>query len=131
MKEIEEPNMAILKCCTEAGLSGVRKKIKLNTRQSTDVTCCLAGTHLFGGKHHADLGSRMGVSGCPVCPSTVLMDGLGNRLMPWVATPTMLVLLALLMLAFEPDEEYDEGVKVVESMSFSWDGLSPSQGEPF
>lgn len=95
------------------------------------MICCSARTHLFGGKHQADLGSRMGVSGCPVCPSTVLMDGLGNRLMPWVATPAMPVLLALLMLALEPDEEYEEGVKVVESMSFSWDGLSASQGEPF
>lgn len=34
-------------------------------------------THLFGGKHQEDFGSRMGVSGCPVCPSTVLMEGLG------------------------------------------------------
>lgn len=66
------------------------------------LVCC---THLFGGKHHADLGSRMGVSGCPVCPSTVLIEGLGNRLMPWVATTAMPVLLALLMLALEPDEE--------------------------
>lgn len=73
----------------------------------------------------------MGVSGCPVWPSTVLMDGLGKRLMPWVTTPAMPVLLALLMLALEPDEEYEEGVKVVESMSFSWDGLSASQGDPF
>ncbi|TNN65177.1 hypothetical protein EYF80_024584 [Liparis tanakae] len=54
------------------------------------------------GKHHADLGSRMGVSGGP---STVLMEGLGKRLTPWVTTPTMPVLLALLMLALEPDEE--------------------------
>lgn len=66
-----------------------------------------------------------------MCPSTVLMDGLGNRLMPWVVTPVIPVLLALLMLAFEPDEEYDEGVNVVESISFSFDGLSPSHGEPF
>lgn len=62
-------------------------------------------THLFGGKHHEDFGNRMGVSGCPVCPSTVLMDGLGYRLMPCTVTPPTLVLLALLMLALEPDEE--------------------------
>src|SRR4029434_10107516 len=33
----------------------------------------LENTHLFGGKHHAERGSRMGVRGCPLCPSTVLM----------------------------------------------------------
>lgn len=51
--------------------------------------------------------------------------------MPCAGTPPTLVLLALLMLALEPDEEYEDGVNVVESMSFSWEGLSASQGEPF
>ena len=48
----------------------------------------------------------MGVRGGPLCPSTVLMVGLGKRLRPpGPPGTTMPVLLALLMLALEPEEE--------------------------
>lgn len=53
--------------------------------------------YLLEGKCQEERGSSVGVTDCPRCPSTVLMDEPGKR-------PT-LVLLALLTLALEPDEE--------------------------
>ena len=61
--------------------------------------------HLLGGKHQDDRGSRMGVSGCSSpTPSGSPADG-PARPAAATATPPMPVLLALLMLALEPDDE--------------------------